>query len=125
MIFTGNITEIKPIKSGETKKGDKYSSLEFEVTESKPNNPQYPQVGLFSYFKMGEFEKYASEFNENFKLGDEVEVDFNLKKNSYTKDGEERSFYKTECWTVKKADSKPLANTQPLATNEEEDSLPF
>ena len=53
--FTGRITEISTIKNGKTKKGDDWASLDFEVTESNPNNPDYPQIALFSFFKSGEY----------------------------------------------------------------------
>ena len=127
MIFTGKITEIREIKTGTTKKGDDWASLDFEVTESNPHNPDYPQIALFSFFKSGEYMKFAKDFNEYFKLGDEVNVDFNLKCQKYTKDNVEKKFYKTECWKLEKAE---VAQEQKLETtndvnDSEPDDLPF
>ena len=85
MNFIGKITEITTIKNGKTKKGDDWASLDFEVTESNPQNESYPQLGLFSFFKIGEYVKYAQDFNQYHKLGDEINVEFNLKCQKYTK----------------------------------------
>lgn len=104
--FNGKITEISDIRTG-TNNGKEWASLEFEVTELNPNNPQYPQIGLFGYFKNGEYVKYAKEFKDNFKTGDEVTVDFNLKRIDYQKDGEDKKFYKTEAWRVTKLETVP------------------
>jgi len=138
MNFTGKITEISAIKSGETN-GKEWASLEFEVTESNPNNELYPQIGSFGYFKNGEYTKYAKDFKSNFKIGDEVEVEFNLKCIKYKKDGVDKKFYKTECWKVFKADlSDDKTNKavelidgafppleEPIKVQEEDDLLPF
>jgi len=130
MIFTGKITEISKVKVGKTKKEDDWASLDFEVTESNPHNELYPQIALFSYFKMGEYVKMASEFSH--KVGDEVNVDFNFKCQKYNKkDGSgEGKFYKTECWKVDKVQE---SQTEEYNTNEvgndlnenEPDDLPF
>ena len=129
MIFKGRITELKEKKVGKTKKGDDWASLDFELTESTPQNPDYPQVLLLSYFKSGEYFKYANEFA--FKLGDEVEADFNFKVNVYTKkDGSgEGKFYKNDCWKLTKAEAVngvPVVD-QPTTNNDanEADDLPF
>lgn len=123
--FNGKITEISEIRTGESN-GKEWASLEFEVTELKD---QYPQIGLFGYFKNGEYVKYAKEFKNNFKVGDEVTVDYNLKCIEYEKDGKKRKFYKTEAWKVTKletAPSTPQPPAQELPDLSGEDSdLPF
>ena len=129
MNFTGKITEISPIKTGKTKKGDDWASLDFELTELNPQNADYPQVLLLSYFKSGEHFKYANEFS--YKLGDAVDVEFNFKVNKYTKkDGSgEGKFYKNDCWKVTKAeniDTNPHFETVGETKEvEEDDLLPF
>lgn len=135
MEFRGTITEIKEIKTGTTQAGKDWASVEFEVTESNAQNPEYPQIGLFSYFKIGDYKKYAEEFDKTYKLNDEVNVEFNLKCSTYTKDGEERKFYKTEAWRVTKIGSEnanpipPAEAFEPIAVgdlNEDDhDDLPF
>ena len=131
MNFKGKITSISTVKTGKTKKGDDWASLDFEVTESEPNNQDYPQIALFSYFKSGEYFKYANEFKDNNKLGDEVNVEFNFKCQVYTKkDGSgEGKFYKNECWKIEKlvTGAEPLAPVAPLQTlaEKDDDLLPF
>lgn len=126
--FTGKITEIKPIRSGEGNKGE-WANVEFEVTELNPANPSYPQVGLFDFFKNGEYLKYAKDFNEYFKLGDAIVVDFNLKKNTYQKkDGTgEASFYKTSAWKIEKHENIEPSVDQPTSEVDDDDdgNLPF
>ena len=129
MIFTGKITEISKVKVGKTKKEDDWASLDFEVTESNPHNELYPQIALFSYFKMGEYVKMASEFSH--KVGDEVNVDFNFKCQKYTKkDGSgEGKFYKTECWKVDKVQESQVEEYSNYDVSDlkeaEPDDLPF
>lgn len=130
--FNGKITEISEIRTGESN-GKEWASLEFEVTELNPQNPNYPQIGLFGYFKNGEYAKYAKEFNNNFKVGDEVTVDYNLKCVEYDKkDGSGKGkFYKTEAWKVQKLESAPSEIPQPPfepvtdLNNSEDDDMPF
>lgn len=128
MNFTGKITEISQVKTGKTQKGDDWASLDFEVTESNPQNADYPQIALFSYFKSGEYFKYANEFS--YKVGDEVNVEFNLKCNKYKKkDGSEGKFYKNDCWKVEKVnvdlDKNEHFETVGDIKEEEGDDLPF
>ena len=129
MEFTGFITEIRPIRTGKGTKGE-WANVEFEVTESNPQNADYPQIGLFDLFKNGEHLKYARDFNDFFQLNDEVSVEFNLKKNEYTKkDGTQGCFYKTSAWKLEKVES---ANETPPNEDEgvnvedmDDDGMPF
>jgi len=126
--FKGKITEISTIKTGKTRKEDDWASVDFEVTESEPNNPDYPQIALFSFFKMGEYFKFANDFNDFYKLGDEVIVEYNFKCNKYTKkDGGEGKFYKNDCWQLKKVTEETAQNVDPKPLGEQDDnnSLPF
>jgi len=130
MDFKGRITEISQIKVGKTKNGEDWASVDFEITESEPNNPEYPQIALFSFFKSGEYFKYANEFNDFNKLGDEVIVEYNFKCNKYAKkDGSgEGKFYKVECWKLTKVTEQNVEQAEVIsrtATNDEDSSLPF
>jgi len=132
MEFKGIITEISAIKTGKTKKGEDWASIDFEVTESEPNNPDYPQIALFSYFKSGDYYKYANEFKNYFDLKDEVLVEFNFKCNKYTKkDGSgEGKFYKNDCWRVQKTsetvEDVPVVDQPGTDKKDNEpDDLPF
>jgi len=104
--FTGRITEIKEPRTGESASGE-WANVEFEVTESNPQNESYPQIGLFEFFKNGEYIDMARDFASKNNIGDEVTVHFNLKKSTYQKrDGSgEASFYKTSAWKVEKLNS--------------------
>lgn len=129
LIFTGTISEIKPVRNGEGKNGE-WANVEFEVTESDPQNPMYPQVALFDYFKSGDHVKYAKEFCNYYKEGDEVEIEFNLKKTVYQKkDGSgEGAFYKTSAWKVTKAKgitTQESQDTAPIGEGVEPDDLPY
>ena len=124
--FTGKITEISEIKTGKTRKGDDWASVDFEVTESNPNNVDYPQIALFSYFKSGEYFKFANEFNDFNKLGDEIVVDYNFKCNKYNKkDGGEGKFYKNDCWKFAKTNVSIEKDAGLVVEDENPDDLPF
>ena len=132
--FTGKITEIRTPRTGTGQKGE-WANVEFEVTESTPENPLYPQVALFDFFKNGEYLKYAKDFSNFYKLGDVVKVSFNFKANSYqNKEGKTVKFYKTSAWKLEKLDSQIEEATKVIdavfepATDlntEDHDDLPF
>lgn len=126
MEFIGKLTMISDVRSGEGKSGNPWANLKFEVTESSPNNPDYPQIGSFDYFKSKDFVKYVNEFSSNFAIGDEVRVEFNLKKSVYNKkDGSgEGVFYSTPCWKIEKT-AIDISTPKPLGEENEEDGLPF
>ena len=122
--FTGKISEIRAVRTGTTEKGE-WANAEFEVTE---NSDKYPQVALFDFFKNGEHIKYAKEFNDFYKLGDEVTVHYNHKKTTYTnKEGKPGAFYKTSAWKIEKTGSQPQPTAFESAgdLHEQEDDLPF
>lgn len=122
--FKGIITEISTPRTGSGAKGE-WAKVEFEVTELNPQNPDYPQVASFDFFKNGEYLKYAKEFETFYPLKTVVTVDFNFKKNEYTKkDGTAARFYKTSAWKIEKADTE-LAPFTPPTVLEKEDDLPF
>lgn len=132
LIFTGKITEISEPRTGTTEKGE-WASVEFEVTESQPQNALYPQVGKFDLFKNGEYLKYAKDFKNYYPLSSEVVVEFNLKMNEYTRDDHTKAkFYKTSAWKVTKVSDSgqppvpPADAFEPAGElNEEKDDLPF
>ena len=128
--FEGKITEIETPRTGATEKGE-WASVSFEVTELNPQNADYPQVGFFDMFKNGEYLKYAKDFKTYYPLGTSVKVEFNLKKNEYTKkDGTPAKFYKTSAWKIEKLDAKEQTEPFEKISDEEmnyddNDSLPF
>lgn len=132
----GTITEIFPLRGGTTEKGE-WASVEFEVTESNPENPSYPNIGKFDMFKNGDHLKFAKEFEKYNPLGSEVEVEFSLKKNEYTNSkGENVGFYKTSAFKVSQVDDSNNLGTTYLPpkqafaptdnlNEEDHDGLPF
>ena len=113
LVFTGKITKVKETRSGEGQKGE-WSNTSFEVTESSPQNESYPQISLFDFFKNGEYVKYAKNFGEYYKLGDEVNVHFNFKRSDYiNKEGKDAEFYKCSCWKLEKVESQAENNEPP------------
>lgn len=122
--FKGIVTKVT-LKQGTSAKGD-WANASVEVTEENPNNPEYPQVGLFDLFKNGEHIKYALEFEKNNPIGTVVEVEYNHKKQDYTdRQGNEKSFYSTPAWKIQKVVG--ATNTQQAETfvAEGDDDLPF
>ena len=80
MIFKGQILHIGGVKEGKTKDGKEWSSIDFVAEETEG---QYPQKGVFSLFKSGEYIKNAKEFSKYNKIGDVVVIDFSMKANEY------------------------------------------
>ena len=113
-VFRGTITNVWDVKSK-----DDWAAVDFEVTELEPNNPDYPQIAKFGMFKKGEYVKYAESFANDFPIGTEVEVEFNFKRSSYQRDGEEQFFYSLGAWKVTKLQEAETSEA------EAEDPLPF
>tara|TARA_R110002051_G_C8504871_1_gene465413 strand:- start:288 stop:677 length:390 start_codon:yes stop_codon:yes gene_type:complete len=125
--FTGKITEIRNPRTGTGQKGE-WANAEFEVTESNPQNNDYPQIALFDFFKNGEYLKYAKDFETYYKLGDIVTVHFNFKANEYTNaKGENVKFYKTYAWKIEKLEKGVEPPFEPATdiNDDEPDDLPF
>ncbi|MGB0896862.1 MAG: DUF3127 domain-containing protein [Flavobacteriaceae bacterium] len=123
--FTGTITEIRTPRTGVGQKGE-WANVEFEVTELNPQNSEYPQLVLFDFFKNGEYLKYAKEFENYYKLGDNVTVHFNFKANEYTNANNELvKFYKTSAWKIEKLEGVTQAFEPAGDLNEPKDNLPF
>ena len=81
MIFKGKVTHVGQVKQGTTNKGTDYATNTLVATELNPENPEYPQQGVFKMFKTGEYMKSVLEFFP--KVGDEVEIDYKIKANEY------------------------------------------
>jgi hypothetical protein len=82
MKFTGKIKQHLGTKTGSGNNGD-WANASFLVEETNPHNEDYPQMVVFKYFKSGEYAKYAANFEQQFKEGTVVDVEFNLKANEY------------------------------------------
>ena len=120
--FQGKITSIGSVRSGQTKAGKDWSSIDFVVTEEKD---QYPNSGSFSLFKMGDYKKFAEEFPSNYSVGDTVTIEFDLKADSFTtKNGDTRFMNKLNAFKVDKI-SATETNTPAYQEENDIDDLPF
>jgi hypothetical protein len=121
MKFKGKLTKVQNERVGTSAKGE-WASLDFELTESEPHNPDYPQIALFSFFKNGEYINDVKEFKTKNKIGDVLEVDYNFKKSEYTKkDGTPAAFYGVTAWKVENLGGGVVETV----TEDEENQLPF
>ena len=121
--FTGRVIEVTD-RSGKYKNGDKagqdYRAAQIVVEE---DGGQFPQVGVFDLF--GEKVTYPS-------AGDMVSVEYNLKGSQY----EGKWYGRLNAWKVQVAKSAQAAGDaqgsaysenvpDPLASGEDDDTLPF
>lgn len=102
--FRGRVTD-STLKEPTKKQKQGWAVVSVEVTETDPRNPDYPQIGMFEMFKNGEYLKYATEFADKFPVGTLVDVEYEFKRTSYEKDGEEKFFYKTTAFKFEKVES--------------------
>lgn len=99
MNFKGKITSIGEIKSGTSTKGADWKAVEFIVEEQKE---EFPQSGVFKLFKSGEHIKHVDSFNTYNKVGDVVDVEFNLKCNKW----KDSFFQELSVWKVTNSNAK-------------------
>lgn len=131
MEFIGRVTGYKEVRKGEGKKGE-WCSTGFELTESHPENEEYPQIAMFEMFKSGEYIYIAEEFKAKHPHGTEIKVTFNMQGTTYQKkDGSgEGKFYKNSVWSFEKlgGDVNYIPN-EPVEesdqTDEDSMDLPF
>lgn len=81
MNFQGKVTHVGQVKKAKTAKGTEYATNWLVAQELNPSNPDYPQQGLFKMFKTGEYMKSVIEYFP--KVGEDVEIEYNLKANEY------------------------------------------
>ncbi len=121
MNFKGTIVSIGEIKSGLSKAGKEWKSLEFVVEEEKE---QFPQSGVFKLMKSGEHVSHVDNFNTYNKVGDQVDVEFNLKCNKW----KDSYFQELSVWKVNKLSASQGVKVQDavvLAQVEEDSDSPF
>ena len=121
MNFKGVITEISAVKSGLTKAGKEWKTIEFVVEEQKE---EWPQSGVFKLFKMAEHVSHVDNFSTYNKVGDVVDVEFNLKCNKV----KESYFQELSVWKVNKLSASQGVKVQePVVVSqvEDESDLPF
>ena len=129
--LTGKLKKIDPI----VQVSDKFSKREFVITDE---SSQYPQDVLF------QITQDKCTLLDKFNVGDTVQASFNLRGREWTSPtGEVKYFNTLEAWRIEKvgqgnampaggpsamslgSDPIPAATTSAVASNEEEDDLPF
>ena len=66
---------------------------------------------------------HLDNFSKYNKIGDSVEVEFNINTFNWKPDADDKIFTSLSCWKVDKADA-PVDNTPPVNAAQEDD-LPF
>lgn len=125
MNFKGRISHIGEIKSGLSKAGKEWKAVEFLVEEE---GKDYPQSGVFKLMKSGEHVSNVDNFTKFNKVGDLVDVEFNLKVNKW----KDSFFQELSVWKTNKVNAPIQSNaTQVQDVNQrmvmpgEESDLPF
>lgn len=120
MKVTGKITKVLDVQSGTSKDGKEWQKQLFLVD----NNEKYNNIFCFEIFGSEKVENFAK-YN---KLGDTVEVEFNVSTNEW----QGKYFTSLQAWLIKKGDAVNEAiDNAPFKTipadqvNEESDGLPF
>jgi hypothetical protein len=99
---------------------EKFSKREFVVEYAE--NPSYPE-----YIKLEVVNDKVS-ILDNYKVGDSVDVAFNLRGRSWTdKTGKVSYFNTLVCWKISKADGKASMQEVDLANDADDlgDGMPF
>ena len=119
-----NLTGILKIKNAEQKVSEKFKKREFVLTD---NSSQYPQHILF------QLTQDRCGLIENYKVGDELKVSFNLRGREWQNpQGEIKFFNSLDVWRIEggggsNSNSNSAVEEQeaPVATAGPEDDLPF
>ena len=110
----GKITKVLPPQSGTSKSGNAWTKQLFLVD----NGETYNNLFCFELFKT---EKVQS-FNQYNKVGDNVEVDFNVNCNEYNG----KYYTSLQAWKVSKADAVNMVVNEPEKVQAiGEDDFPF
>jgi hypothetical protein len=111
MNFKGKISHIGEIKSGLSKAGKEWKAVEFIVEEE---GKDYPQSGVFKLMKSGEHVSNVDNFAKFNKVGDLVDVEFNLKVNKW----KDSFFQELSVWKTNKVNAPVHGSTQVQDVNQ-------
>lgn len=117
------LTGTLKVKSPEQQVSDKFKKREFVITD---NSSQYPQFIQF------QLTQDRCSLLENYKVGDELKVQFNIRGREWTNPkGEVKYFNSLEAWRIEavsasKSSASESFESAPLPTLESQtDDLPF
>jgi len=111
--MNGKITEILEVQKGTSKEGKEWKKLSFVID----NGEKYNNIICFDLFgdeKVDNFQKYN-------KLGQDVEVSFNVKSNKW----KDKYFTSLDAWKVFSAKTENVQQAEPVGNEVEPDDLPF
>ena len=114
----GKITKVLPPQSGISNSGIAWTKQLFLVD----NSEKYNNLFCFELFK----DEKVQKFNQYNKVGDQVEVEFNVNCNEYNG----KYYTSLQAWKVSKADTSNVGVNEPeyvdaTKTHLEEDGVPF
>tara|TARA_R110002020_G_scaffold158216_5_gene341299 strand:- start:1071 stop:1433 length:363 start_codon:yes stop_codon:yes gene_type:complete len=114
---TGTITKVLEVEKGTSKAGKEWQKLSF-ILDTKT---EYNNIYCFEMFG----EEKVNQFNQYNKVGDEVEVSFNVSTNEW----KDKYFTSLSAWRVFKATAEEQEPAQqepaPVNADESDDDLPF
>ena len=114
---TGTITKVLEVEQGTSKAGKEWQKQSF-ILDTKT---EYNNIYCFEMFG----EEKVNQFNQYNKVGDEVEVSFNVSTNEW----KDKYFTSLSAWKVFKAtaEAQEPVQQEPASVNadESEDDLPF
>ena len=115
-----NVTGTIKIKNSEQKVSEKFRKREFVLTD---NSSQYPQHILL------QLTQDRCGLIENYKVGDEIKVSFNLRGREWTNpQGEVKYFNSLDVWRIEgvnNSNSNAPVEAQEVPAAGPEDDLPF
>jgi hypothetical protein len=82
---------------------------------------EYNNLLEFEMYKKEEYFEHLEKFSEYNKIGDDVEVEFNLRAFNWKPEAENKIFTSLSCWKV----TKQGANNESPKVDESSDDLPF
>jgi len=110
LTIKGKITTVLEVESGTSKAGKEWQKQTFVLDTGAQYNPEVA-FSLFGSEKIENFAKYN-------KVGDEVEVSFNVSSREYNG----KYFHNLDAWKVFKSTNEPA---QDLNSSDSNDGLPY
>ena len=111
MQVKGKITKILEVQKGTSKKGEDWQKIQFVLETDE----QYNNLYCFEIFG----EEKVENFNKYNKVGQEVEVSFNVSTNEW----QGKYFTSLQCWKVFTATQ--TSDLEAETVGEESEDLPF
>jgi len=98
----------------------KFDSGAKKLTLVIDTNEQYNNLYAFDYFKSGEYIKYIDEFSNYNKIGDQVEIEFNVNSKEYNG----KYYTNLSLWKITKIGAASPEDKKE-SIEEEDGDLPF